>query len=53
MHGNGKLQVVVADFEERSCPKDKELRNENPAYDTVRTPQCNLQIVIASVLFIY
>ena len=30
-----------------------ELRCENPAYDTARTPQCNLQFVIASILFIY
>ena len=38
------VQVVGADFGERSCPKDTELRNENPqlAYHRTRPAICTL-----------
>ena len=41
----GHLQVVVADFEGRSCPKDTKLRNENLKNDTARNPQCKLLFI--------
>jgi hypothetical protein len=36
------VHVVGADFGERSCPKDTELRNENPQLAYHRTPPCNM-----------
>ena len=49
MFYNLHLQVVVADFGARSCPKDTELRNE-PRFNRGqlayhRTPLCNMYFV--------
>ena len=39
------VHVVGADFGERSCPKDTELRCENPQLAYHRTPPCNMYCV--------
>ncbi len=43
---NGLVHVVGADFEERSCPKDTELRCENQQLAYHRTPPCNMYCVV-------
>ncbi len=45
------VHVVGADFEERSCPKDTELRNENPQLAYHRTPPCNMYFVGHSIFY--
>jgi hypothetical protein len=47
------VHVVGADFGERSCPKDMELRNENPQLAHHQTPPCNMYFVNAWLLFLY
>ena len=45
---NGHLYVVVADFGAHSCPKDTELRCENPQLAHHQTPPCNMYCVSLS-----
>jgi len=46
---NGLVHVVGADFGERSCPKDVELRNENPQLAYHQAPPCNMYCVGGSL----
>ena len=46
------VHVVGADFGERSCPKDMELRNENPRLAYHQTPLFNMHCVRFS-LFVF
>jgi len=45
--------VVGADFGERSCPKDTELRNGNPQLANHQTPPCNMYCIMHWHLVFY
>ena len=45
------IHVVGADFGEHSCPKDTELRCENPQLAYHQTPPCNMYCVSNRFLF--